>query len=873
MAGQKNYFGKGNISPVFPGSKKIKNPADPTVPARQSLKNAENTAGSKNSSSLIDLENNPSSSFYIGKGVAKPLQEAKQKSIFARFMKAMPALFMIVIIAISAFLIFGASSFLGPHLETLFTEATSTDYTAYTYRSNEITKEILSGDLEMPDYLRKRLEDEEIHVNGNSLEYDGITITAGNFDTVYNGNVHFREAVTNARRGRGATFFDAAAQEFYKKLGLSRDVFHDYNVTGNQETDDGTYDSLLSKYFGGGSNMSINTAVEEETEDEEGNTILEYVATGEDISSASGVSSSSEEKAKEFLNAVGDRVAAETPGCAALEVGNMIATAVASNERYTSAHDYMTKMESLSKSRQGTGEKSAVHSVLNWFTTTATSTVYDAVTGNKTQVTGSPLEAEGMRVVLGGLTAEKANAKKFSLERSYESTNQSILNAGLSTVACKVERASHTFISLSALAIPGSFLVKATIGILLDVALDIGVKIAASTVLSLLVPTVAQVMFENPFKNAVGISGGEYFAEGASNINTLAAQQNSGGTGASKEQVLAYNKATDVVLAQQAEIDQKNYSPFDATNHNTFFGRITYSLLPLATSSSTISAPLSTFSSIMGRALNTSTYASGENTSLMTNFGNYCDKISEIGASGNIYCTMITTHDLSTLSVPDNDEQYRSVINQSIYSSGGEEKVRENSPLSRFISYWVKRYSIPGVYDANIADACRRETTFLPFLTDIIDMVLPFESDYCESVADGSRFINSSSNPAWEKMEKWHQLYVITARVKKNLGLYGDKDDPVTAYIKEYESTHPLDNSRAGYLARISGLEKTDAEGIIALSDYLQFIANYNPNERYSFMEEQPASLLLSTDEKPAAIAVILPEKWSYYRREQEVIS
>ena len=856
MAGQKNYFGKGDVRPDLPGAKKPENIANPLVLARESLlsaeKNANQDENSDKSAKAIEHGVNKAVSLYTGSRAAGNLagglagdaanNKGKKGRLASKLLKSAPAILIAVVLFGGLFLVFGSSSFLGPHLESLFTEATNTEYTAYTLRSNEIFKEVLAGKIEMTDYLKERLEKEGIKVNDGSLEYEGVTVTASNFDSVYNGNVHFRDALTYARRGRIATFFDSTAQNFYAKLGLSRDVFHDYNASGDQAADDAAYKEKMSQYFGGGSNMTIDTASEETKQDENGNQYTDIVATGAAVSSAgSSDSASAEERAKAYLDSVGDKVAAETPACAALEIGNMIATAVASNERYNSAHDYMTKMESLSKSRQNTGgENSAVHSVLNWFTRSEPSTVYNNVTGEKTTVNGSPLESEGMRVVLGGLTANRSNTKKYSLERSYESTNVSIGNSGLSTAVCNTERAAGTLVSLSALAIPGGALVKATVGILLNVGFEFGVKIVASSVLSLLVPTIADVMYSNPFENAVGISGGEYFTEGASNINMLAAQQNSGATGASKEKVLAYNRANEVILAQEAESERANYSPFDASNHSTFFGTIVGALLPIA---STIgrASPLSTMSSLAsttGSSLTaiSPTYAAGENTSLMTNFGNYCDKISEVGASGNVYCTMAAVHDLSIINTPEDDAKYHSVIDQSIEIKDGKEVIKENSPLAHFISYWMGRYSMPGVYDANIANACKNESTHIPFLNNIVDMAKSLlGDDYCKSVADGSRYINSPDNPAWEETEKWHQLYVLSARIKRNLGLYDDDEDPVTAYQEKYEATHPLDNSRAGYLARISGLEKEDAEGIIAVADYFQRIANYDATARFDF--------------------------------------
>ena len=857
MAGQKNYFGKGNIRPSFPGTKKPDTPANPVKNAKKTLSTAEqsatNSSSQQTSASLYSptasslahsIEHSRSKSFYSGTGNSE--KRSSKKSLRSRLLKSFPlaAIAIVLILIIAA--VIGSSSFLGPHLSALFTDATNTDYTAYNLRSNELMVEILQGKLEMPDYLRERLEKQGISViNSQTLEYNGTTITADNFITMYNSDVYFREAIEDARRGRVATFFDNTAKNFYQKLGLSRDVLHSYNTSGDANTDQANYDSTMTQYFDVDAGSTINTAYEEVIKKDDGTTETQIVSSGEPVSSdATATSSDAKTRAKEYLDSVGNKVEAVTPGCAALEIGNMVATAVSSNARYTYANTYMTTMESISKAMAGDGENSGINPVLNWFTRTDTATVYDSVTGEELQVTGSPLEAQSVRSVLGDIPIDQTKTRKYSLERSYESTDISIANAGLSTALCNTERAAGVVISLAALAIPGGSFIRSTIGVLLQVALGTGVKIIASSVLGLLVPTIAQVMFSNAYANAVGVAGGEEFGMGAANINQLAAQQNSGSTGASREAILAYNRANELTIAQQAEIDRKNYSPFDASNPNTFLGSITSSLLPLATSTSTLFSPLSTLSSLSTSSLASlnSTYATGENSSYLTNFGNYCNKLEEVGATGNVFCNMIAVSDLSTINLTEDDPEYRRVISESVDIIDGKEVVRDNSPLANFINFSMGRYSMPGVYDANIAHACEEQIAgTVPIISDIVTMVESISSDYCKRIADGSRYVNSNSNPDWAT-EKYHQLWALSVRAKENLGFYQNSTNPITAYREHYEASHPLDNSRSGYLARISGLSKSDSETVLALFDYYQDLENYHPETAYNFTEQEKSS-------------------------------
>ncbi|MBR5621457.1 hypothetical protein IKW75_03205 [Candidatus Saccharibacteria bacterium] len=808
-----------------------------------------------------------SEGLYVGSGEARRFV-AKSKLKKSSFWKLTPIATLIILVVVAIVAIFASGTLLGPHISELITAATQSDYTAISILSNEHIINMLNGQEKMPDSLKTNLEREGIKViDDKTFEYEGTTITSENFMSMYNGNVAFREAIIYARGGRAALFYDDTAKTFYEKLGLSRDVLHDYKTTGDETTDEQTYTDLMTKYFDVNSDTAINTAETTTSTDNSGKQTTTTSATGAAISSSSVSGSDAKERAKTFLDSVGDKVAGTSEGCAAQKVGDMVATAVASNAKYTYAQSFMTKMESISKSMAGNGDSSGINSVLNWFTGVSTSKVYNPSTGEVTEVTGSPLESEAMKNILSGTPINQDKTAAYSLERSFSSTDTSIKNANYSTESCATELAGDTVISLDASAIPGSSFIRSTIGTLLQTTLGDGIKISASTTLSLLIPEVADVMYSNAYTSSTGISGGEEFGMGAANINQLASQQNSGATGASREKVLAYNKATDQVIAEEAEIDRKNHSPFDASNPNTFLGSIVSSVLPLATASNTVTAPLSTLTSVSNTSLASlnSTYADGENTSFLTTFGNNCDKIEAIGAAGNTFCNMIAISDLST---SESDPEYQRVISESVeIDANGNEVVKNGSPLADFITYWTSRYSMPGVYDANIANACKENLSGnIPIISDIVAMVSSIDDEYCRSVADGSRYINSSDNPYWDT-EKYHQLWVLNTRVKEILGFYENTTNPLTAYREHYDSEHPLDNSRSGYLARISGLTKEDSETVLALFDYYNYVANYNPSERYNFVS--PNEERINLENNTVAYYIVSKKHFLNTRREE----
>ena len=885
MAGREKYFGKNNLRPGFLKPEATKSPADPTAidTAKNNLKNLEKSAANKKTditspttqhgkiAQELERISEPSGTLYTHTDI-KPKKRSNKSS--KMFLKISPALLILLVLGIGLFLIFGSQSFLGPHIEAMFTEATDTAYTGYNLRAQHMAEEMLEGKVRMTDYMRNRLEGEGITVaSANELQFNGKSITASNFKSMYNGDALFREAYDNAIQGRGANFLDNAAQNFAKKLGLSRNVFASYQTTGNNVADAAEYNNLLTNYFKDSADATLDSAEEREETDEEGNTFWDIFRVGDEPVYSNEMSGDSDEKAKEYLRGIGEKVAEETAGCTTLKIGDIVSTAVSSNRFYQAIHEFMTKMETISKAKAGYSDSTAVNTVLNWFTTPATTTVYDPVTEEDYTITGSPLESEGARVVLGGLAADYSKTPKYSLERSYTATDKVAYPMGIGDT-CTVKRAGGVVLSILAAGIPGANLIHATVGVLLGTAFELGVKVAAEAVLSLLVPTIAKIMYENPFTNAVGIAGGEGFTMGAANVNMLLGRQTSGASTASKGQVLSYNQETEELIARDAEVDRLHHSPFDINSKNTFLGSIANSLLPLSSSTSSLYSTVSTLSSVTNSAISSldSTYAASENSSLMTSFGD-CDKTEEIGAAGNFYCSAISTMDLSIIDTATDDEEYQEVISESVeVGENGEETVIDGSPLAHFIAYHMGRYSAPGIRDANIAKACKEETRSLPHLTNIKDMVKAFDSEYCESVADGSRYVNSPDNPYWET-EKWHQLWVLTWRVKCHMGLCTNDGGPVVAYQEKYESEHPFDNSNSGILARISGLDKEEAETVIAVMNYLDKVDNYSPELAYDFIgNKKPVdnSYKIEADEElDVSGYTILPSESQYARKEE----
>ena len=393
-------------------------------------------------------------------------------------------------------------------MEALFTEKTDTQYTSSTLRTRKIIQYMLKGNYPVnhswlgankynhfSSSFKKRLANNNIEVVGSgshkTLRYTNpttnqtIDVTADQFDTVFRDNLDFRDAYTTSTRGRVANFFDFAANRIYQKLGISRNLFDDYRQTGDADADMENYRDTMSEKFEGSETDLIGRGEIEETETDPETGDSETVIVDHDSDgdvSTTGSSAEATSRASDFLNrVVGTLSSTANFGCAALTVGNMISIAVAANEIYQSINYFMGIMENVSKMKAGEGDASAVNSVLNFMSTTATTQVDDYAnpgysgSGSGTQtsisktddITGSPLEAKGVQLILADAPTDASSTANYSLERTYKVLGGALTTAGSSLAACAGIQAASAIASI-AVTIGSGGILKVLGGFFLD---------------------------------------------------------------------------------------------------------------------------------------------------------------------------------------------------------------------------------------------------------------------------------------------------------------------------------------------------------------------------------------------------------------------
>ena len=223
----------------------------------------------------------------------------------------------------------------------------------------------------------------------------------------------------------------------------------------------------------------------------------------------------------------------------------------------------------------------------------------------------------------------------------------------------------------------------------------------------------------------------------------------------------------------------------------------------------------------------------GEGENYETTFGNYCDTMNNAASVvGDIYCSSHNT--LSTGYMDYGEEEWKEALNDNFDENGS---IKQKSELSDFISLGTERWSTVGVESADVCDKYwtihEEDASLNAWIHNISQWfgIAKICGGVNDGIAIGSAYTRSSENDSVGQVNLFSG-YVLFDKVD---ALLEDGTSKVSAYKEKYYKEHPLDNSEAGIIARRSGMTKQEAEVALAYADYLNFIARYNPAERYAF--------------------------------------
>ena len=374
--------------------------------------------------------------------------------------------------------------------------------------------------------------------------------------------------------------------------------------------------------------------------------------------------------------------------------------------------------------------------------------------------------------------------------------------------------------------------------------------------------------------------------------------QTGGGSPASKTKLGYFKQLQDDVIAAEAEYQRQTRSPFDISSQYTFLGSIVYNLVPMANSSglgSIIKSMGNVVKSSVTDLLPTASAIAETEMVGMAKAGD-CPLLESVHIQGDAYCNPLYITDTSTINVAYYDNIYYDAShevaangyygNVASYSpeeivqtelawgniteaSDGNYSIVNDSNLAKYAYYCGQRTSSWGIADANILESLRGGSSLaegllsmIPIVGDIMSMFNSAKDNDHLTWATGEICVASEENEYWCEMSV-HQRFIEDERWRENIGAISS--NPVAAYFEDYYEQNPLDNSYEGILARYSGMTKDDVIATLDLIDGLNYLAQYNPEERLAFGRTEPEEIHFETTDSSESVLALEPKFFAYF--------
>ena len=382
-----------------------------------------------------------------------------------------------------------------------------------------------------------------------------------------------------------------------------------------------------------------------------------------------------------------------------------------------------------------------------------------------------------------------------------------------------------------------------------------------SVVISAMVPFLGNMLARSLATKAFGEDLGNSLVSGA-NLYMGRNHQYSGGSVADKKGYLAYLNEQDIVLAEKAQYERENLSPFDLSSQNTMMGSIYNKMIPIAIQTASVTGGIKNILSVVGASFNSLLPAASAASNAITvdEIATYtsenCKDIDSIGGLADEFCNPLFITDVSTTEEDPAQVIYDVDQNSGLFGNNFEDSegdtpiIKDGSPLSKYILYCGERESPFGLVDQNISNDVQGLTTgssigdglvgAIPLVGSIVDGINSTSALLNYSYISGEACVTNNtagsiSVPDW-KVAKGYQRFIEDQRLAESTGLI--EKSAVAVYLDKYYEEHPKDNSYEGILARYTGLTKENVIAILDGIEGLEFLANYNPDgyAPYSYM-------------------------------------
>lgn len=482
----------------------------------------------------------------------------------------------------------------------------------------------------------------------------------------------------------------------------------------------------------------------------------------------------------------------------------LLNTAISSEESYKSASAFMAIEEPLQRTRiDGDGPANEVMNTLN--DDSIKVTYVDVNTGEELTSGKSIIETPNFIAAASGGGYDKAEAANFSRDRVLKLTEIDPWMAEDTVVSTDGRKKSEI-----------------GVGFLFEDTVDLSVTESS-----------VQIALSDTNMNLyTSIVGGNRIVEGGAFLSNMINQHAIGAMPSDGRTVAEYSQEVDKIAARKAEAERATKSPFDISSPNTFMGSIAHGMANMMVQNHVTKSPVvsaaGTLMSYAGNAANglfSGASAAGSNKKYLTTYGENCDTAWTIGSTADLYCTQKNTIFTGYM---DKTKDYW-------------DEFFENGYNEEYYEDWVKKGMARWVWGVKDAVACETEGA-LSVLMDFFN-ICPGG----DPVATGADFVLNDDNPTIKQFSGYTLYNTVSS-------LLSDEQSEASKIMEDYYAKHPLDNSRAGIVARRSGMTKRQAEKALAYADYLNMIARYDASDRYAFgkveFEKPERGVLVEHSEK-----------------------
>ena len=729
--------------------------------------------------------------------------------------------------------------------------------------------------------------------------FKGNLIKAGDFVAKVESDPELYADYSKAADISAKFYYGEDVNKTFKEMGLSRGNFNSWEKTGDYQADEASFVDLMNQALDNDTDLSVGGKHEDKspvgifeslkhaianlimpsensynTDGTGGGSFYDNESNKSDADSIVGsVTNDTKEYIEDWHPADEDESTTGSNGIktffrrlipdytsnAKNRAAELLNSSVSASEPYLAANSFMVIEEPIQRAMiDGDGPVNELMNVLN----KKKSVEYQNVeTGGMESAELSILETENFKAAVGERTYSAEEAANFGRDRVLKVTglfdkdivNTTVVSAdGKKTVTSAVRNGIEDPEDMSEVE-------KA------DKSIDLAMVQKNSDV----------------FQSVIG---GNRVIEGGSFLSNTINMRTIGAMPSDASKIASYDKVVEETVARRAEAERATLSPFDISSSNTFFGNIVHNLATamLRNSGGGMLSAVNTTADVAGTAvanLMGSATAEGADQKFTTMSGLNCETAGTVNVECDLYGTTHNTVSTEYMEYTLDDWKASPAVGSSLDDEGN---ILDGSDENMFVMLGMNRYTSVGVKSAEVCDVSKNSKydknifhQFFKKITDILGVVELYDS--CKGVEDNiATGAEYTFGDLGNENVGEYSGYILYNEVKS---LLSEEQSAVSKVEERYYAKHPKDNSRAGILARISGMNKWEVELALSYGDYLTMIANYDSSDRFYFgdlaFESNEPILKAHNDQLSMELLAWYKKETEYraLRNRQEIVS